>query len=438
MIHSRKQYFSSFLIALLVILLIAGCEVVKNIESGFGINPSTPSETSTPTIEPLLIPTGTLPVKRSELTLTLWVPPQFDPVEGNPPGILLLHRVEAFENENPGLKVEIRVKSLTGNGSLLSSLATTTAAAPQALPGLILLNRSDFENAALKGLIFPIASRTAEYNTPDWYPFVNDLASFQGVQYGLPIFADPMVMAYRTQLISFPPKTWQEISTQDNVVVANLNNPKAVIPLAVYLTSGGKLVNDDGKAILEPDPLTRTYQFFFNASNSNAFPSWLIDLKTDEEVWNAFSQDQGVLALVWASQVLQKPLDNTSITTIPGSPSESIGFVDGWLLCVTNPTAEHSKFDLQLADYLLEPDFLAQWTEASGYLPAQRSVLAKWTDQTLVEKLSSIADHSIVSPSNEIQQQLSPILDQYVISLVRRQISPMQAVTETLSKLEGK
>jgi hypothetical protein len=245
-------------------------------------------------------------------------------------------------------------------------------------------------------------------------------------------------MAYRNQLIAFPPKTWQEISNQDNVVVTNLNNPKAVIPLAVYLALGGKLLNDEGKAILEPDPLTRTYQFFFNASNSNAFPGWLVDLQSDEEAWSAFSQDQGVLALVWVSQVLQKPLDNTSITTLPGSPSDSIGFVDGWLLCVTNPTADHSRFDLQLADYLLEPDFLAQWTEASGYLPAQRSVLAKWADQTFVELLSTIADHSIVSPSNEIQQQLSPILDQYVISLVRRQISPMQAVTETLSKLEGK
>jgi hypothetical protein len=107
------------------------------------------------------------------------------------------------------------------------------------------------------------------------------------------------------------------------------------------------------------------------------------------------------------------------------------------MLCITNPTAEHSKYDLLLADYLLEPEFLARWSETAGYLPAQRSVLALWNDQAMTETLTLAADQSVSVPNNEVQQLLGSILNQYTISLVRGQTSPMQAVTDTLTNLEN-
>jgi maltose-binding protein MalE len=107
------------------------------------------------------------------------------------------------------------------------------------------------------------------------------------------------------------------------------------------------------------------------------------------------------------------------------------------MLCITNPTTENAKYDLLLADYLLEPDFLARWSETSGYLPAQRSVLAQWNDQSVAETLTLAADQAVPVPNNEVQQMLGSILNQYAISLVRRQTSPMQAVTDTLTNLEN-
>lgn len=437
-IPKRNIFIGIILSAILVVLMVAGCDAISRVESILGMTTSPVSLTTNPTEVTLQPPSETPPPEQPrELTIILWVPPQFAPTEENPGGTVLVERLATFEQENPGLKVEVRVKSLEGNGGLLASLGTTTAAAPEALPGLVLLNRSDLETAALKGLIFPITSRAYEYNTPDYFPFIREITSYQGIQYGLPLFFDPLVMAYNSRLIAFPPSTWSELIAQGDTVLLNLNDPMAPIPFTIYLSNGGTLLTEDGAPVLDPDPLTRTYQFFFNGANADVFPAWLSDLQTDNETWDAYTKGQGIYTLAWASLALRNPVDNTAITTTPTNPSFPIALVDGWMLCITNPTTENSKYDLLLADYLLEPDFLARWSETSGYLPAQRSVLAQWTDQSVAETLALAADQAVPVPNNEVQQMLGSILNQYAISLVRRQTSPMQAVTDTLINLEN-
>ena len=366
----------------------------------------------------------------------LWVPPQFEPVEDNPAGALLLSRLHAFEKAYPDLKVEVRVKSISGEGSLLNSLAATSYAAPDALPGLILLNRSDMETAALKTLIFPIPSRTAEYKSEDWFAFTENLVSFQGVQFGLPLFADPLVMAYSKQTVAYPPISWQDILNQQNPMVVDLNDRAAIFPYSIYLSAGGEITNEKGDPILDPDALTRTYQTIFTGASSNIFPTWLADFQSAGEVENAFLQGQGPYALLWASQVLRSSSENISIAPVPGNPAT--GFVDGWMLCITNPTGDYSRYNMMLADFLLDPDFLAQWSESAGYIPMQRSVLAEWQNKELAGRIDAAAEFGVVIPSNQVLQQAGSILNRYSISLVRRQTSPMQAVLDSLDALEVK
>jgi multiple sugar transport system substrate-binding protein len=434
----KSQLVVKFCIIIgILVLSITGCSVISQIESG--LREATPSETEVSTLEtPSLQIQNTPQVNNQVRTLILWVPPQFEPSETNPAGLMLDKRLRDFEAVHPDLKVELRVKNLTGESSLLNSLAATAAAAPEALPGLILLNRTDMEVAALKSLIFPIPSRAAEYNSPDWFSFTTDMATTQGVQYGLPLFADPFVMAYSTKTVSFPPATWQEVSSQASPMAVNLDDPSALLPFAIYLSVGGTLTDKAGKTILDPDALTRTYQVIFNGSDTNAFPTWLVDLRSPDGAWEALQQGQATYALTWASQALRGTEDGFSFSPIPGSSTIPVGFVDGWLLCITNPTAELSTYDFLLADYLIEPEFLARWSKISGYIPAQRTVLDKWQNISIAETLAKVADQSLVIPDIRVQQTTGKILSQFTLSLIRRQTSPMQAVVDSLSALEVK
>jgi ABC-type glycerol-3-phosphate transport system substrate-binding protein len=411
--------------------------MIRRIETGFSQDSA--ETLTTPTLTPDFMeqPVLATPTAATETTtLIFWVPPQLEPIQSNPAGMLLSDRLKDFESSHPDLKVELRVKAMSGESSLLNSLSVTTAVAPLSLPGLILLDRSDMETAALKNLIFPIPNRTAEYATSDWLPFTDSLSSVQGTQFGLPLFADPLVMVYRRQMVAFPPATWQELVNQPNPVVFNLGDPSAAIPYSIYLSSGGRLVNEEGQAVLEPDALTRTYQTLFNGSSANVFPTWLAEVQSPEAVWDAFQKGQSTYALVWGSQSLQNPVENMAVSPIPGN--SMIGFVNGWLLCFTNPANELSRNYQILAEYLLEPDFLAKWSESAGYLPVQRSILAEWQDQELASMFASAAEQLIVLPPNEIRHQTGSLLNSYGTSLIRRQTSPMQAVLDTLDALEVK
>jgi len=79
--------------------------------------------------------------------LILWLPPEFDPHSGTPAGDLLNERLDAFINAHPGLTIEVRIKAVNGPGGLLDSLATTSAAAPAAIPSLVALPRGELETA---------------------------------------------------------------------------------------------------------------------------------------------------------------------------------------------------------------------------------------------------------------------------------------------------
>lgn len=120
-------------IACILVLSITGCSVISQIKSG--LMGSTPTETPVMTPEATLQPIQDTPQVNDQVrTLILWVPPQFAPVESNPAGLMLEKRLRDFEVVHPDLKVELRVKDLSGESSLLNSLAATAAAAPEALP----------------------------------------------------------------------------------------------------------------------------------------------------------------------------------------------------------------------------------------------------------------------------------------------------------------
>jgi hypothetical protein len=108
----KKLILKAILLIILFTLSITGCEVVRQIESGFGIGQNQPLPTASPTVEPTLAPVDIPPLQDDQSkTLMLWVPPQFEPVENNPAGMVLLTRLHAFEEAHPDLKVEVRVRA---------------------------------------------------------------------------------------------------------------------------------------------------------------------------------------------------------------------------------------------------------------------------------------------------------------------------------------
>jgi multiple sugar transport system substrate-binding protein len=436
-LHKRKILFTSLSVGILVCFL-AGCALLDQ----FGPSSQATQSVLEPQEPATSPPVNDSPKATSNPTaqsnnLVIWLPPQFDPEDQTAAGSILKARLELFNNENPELNVAVRIKTVNGQGGLLDSLAAASAAAPAALPALILLSKSDFETAALKGLIFPVTSLTQTLKGDDWFAFAESLSTIQGVQYGIPLAGDPLVLAYDQHQIAFPPKTWQEMSQQSSIVTFPAADPASVLSMVMYQSSGGKFEDTDGKISLQADKLNLVYQIIYNGSFSGAFPYWIADFSTFDQSLNSFTEGYSGLTIVWASRVLRTPSENISIAPLPSFSSDLFTITDGWLLCLPNPTIEGSSDALKLAEYLMDPGFQQKWTEAAGLIPARRSVLANWSDQDLASTLFSIAESAQTLPENENVFRLGSILQESMTALIRQQTSPTQATDQTLQKILG-
>jgi multiple sugar transport system substrate-binding protein len=170
-----------FLIAILCGFL-TGCGMGP---SSAPTQPMEPSVTSQPIpVTPTVTPEPGLNTLQK---LTIWIPAQFDPKTKSPAAITLVNAISEFENNNPGVTVEIRVKAESGPSGLMETLGLAAKAAPDAMPSLVLLSRSQMEDASSKKIIFPYEGLTTTLKETDWYPFAQELATIQGDMYGIPL-----------------------------------------------------------------------------------------------------------------------------------------------------------------------------------------------------------------------------------------------------------
>jgi ABC-type glycerol-3-phosphate transport system substrate-binding protein len=143
--------------------------------------PSEPLPTAALTSTPAIVPATPTP---GPTILRIWLPPQFDPSLDSPASRLLQEQLDAFVEQHPGVRIEVRIKALDGPGGLLDALSAANSAAPLALPDLILLPRAHLETAASK-VINPFDGLSI-LNSDDWYDYAKQLARLQDNTFGLP------------------------------------------------------------------------------------------------------------------------------------------------------------------------------------------------------------------------------------------------------------
>lgn len=369
--------------------------------------------------------------------LTIWVPPELDPDLDTEASVLFTNRLQLFSDLNGGLSINVRVKAASGIGGLLDALTATSAAAPDALPDLIALSRPDLETAALKELIFEVDGLTEIPDDADWYGFTRDMALLQGGTFGLPFAADSMVLVYRPASIPEFPGSWSGLFETESVLAFAAESDQAIFPLALYESAGGSVQDNQRRPMLAVDPLTEVFRLFEEGVQTGTFPDWLSQYQTTGQVWTAFREGQTSLAVINLSDFLQElPADSSIAPLFPVSESAvSLGTGMSW--AVSTPDENRQPFAVELAEFLVEPEYLGEWTAAAGYIPTRPSSLDAWQDQSLRTIVSQVALMTRLRPSNDIISSLGPILREGTRQILLDLVDPAQAAQVAVESLEG-
>lgn len=397
----------------------------------------TPSETPPALGEATATPGVTPLAPGTPVTLTIWVPPQFDPGSGQPAGNLFKARLDQFSEQHPGVTIQVRLKALAGAGGLLESLSVTSAAAPGALPDLIILSREDLEIAALKGLLTPLDGLTQAPDDPDWYNFARRMGLLQGTDFGLPLAGDALVLLYRPAQAPGLTSEWPAILRQPVPLSFPAADPNALLTLALYQSAGGPVVDTQRRPTLSSDALAQVLELYRDGSKAGVMPGWLTQLESDAQAWEAYQDGRSQMVVTWISRYLADLPADTMALPLPSLGEQPFTLASGWLLAIPSGHPERRELDVALAEWLVGSEFLGKWTAAAGYLPPRPTSLAVWPSQSLGSLISQVVLAAQVRPTNDVLAALGPVLDDAVQQVLTGQTDPARAAQTAADKLKN-
>ncbi len=424
-------------LAFIALLTAGACNVLEQIQLPFltpDAQPTTPTPApQTPTPQP---PEAATPTPQPSIpqSLTLWLPPDFDPSSGSPAALILSNRLLDFTQET-GIEIEVRLKAASGPGSTLEALTAAAAAAPLALPGVTALSRPDLENAAIKGLVYPLDGASTLIDDPDWYEYARQLAMVQGVTFGLPFAGDSLVIVYRPALVIEPPLTWEAIMRLGQPVAFAAGSSQSMLTIAQYRSHGGVVEDAQRRPALDAGSLTEVLQMYASAVQSAIFPTWLTDFETEQQAWAAFEEGRVNAVITWNSYYLKNRIPDGAIAALPVSGPNPVTLAAGWSWAVTDPLPERRAYSVQLAEWLSDPTFLAAWTEAAGSLPTRPSSLTAWRDPGMRTILGQSALTAEARPSNDLLISLGPVLKEAVTQVIENAADPALVAEQAAQQL---
>jgi ABC-type glycerol-3-phosphate transport system substrate-binding protein len=318
----------------------------------------------------------------------------------------------------------------------LDSLTATSAAAPQSLPDLIALSRPDMEMAALKGLIFPLERFTEIPDDSNWYAFTREMALLQGSTFGLPFAADSLAIVYRPANVPGFTGVFADLVETQNQLTFPAGSDLSIYQLALYLSEGGQVQDNQRRPKLDVDPLTNVFRLMQEGVGGGVFSPEFIDFQNDNQVWDTFRDGQTHMVVTWVSNYLQNGPADARLIPLLSNADNPITIGTGMSWSVATPNESRQQLAVELAEYLVAPDYLHAWSLAAGYIPSRPSAMENWPDQGLRAIISQIALTTYLHPSNDIMTSIGPVLREGTIQVLRDMMDPSQAASVAVETLE--
>ena len=403
----------------------AGCASLEPLLSS--LTPPTPvptrTEPATPTLPPVAPESATPEPDTS--SLRIWLPAEFDPTAENAAAELLAERLRKFESQHSDLEIEVRIKTAGTEGEILKALSVTSAAAPGVLPDLVLLSRSDLEMAALSGLLHPIDGLSTSLDDPNWYSYAQQLAYIQNTGYGLPFLGDTLVLVYYPELGQIV--TWEDVLASEGDIVFPAGNPQALVGLSLYASAGGEILDAQGLPMLDQQTLIRVLTLVQDGVSREVFPPSLENVTNEAQSLQIYRTGSANKAIVW--YLSYRPAEDGAITPLPGIGEVPFSYATGWVWALAGSEPENQQLAVQLAEFLVAEDFIAEWTRATGYLPTRPSIVEEGD-----RALTAIIESAHPIPSRDVLAVLGPLMQEALIRVLNGE-QPEDVAASIVEKL---
>ncbi len=440
-------------ILFLAIAMLAGCSgenildavfPTRNAQAAEPINEEGTSVTATtqaaatensPTPQPTTQETQPFTVDQSELLI--WIPEEFSTLTDSEASLILQQRIEDFERQNPGTVVTVRVKASNGTSGILDSLKNTQQAASAALPQIVLLSQTDMQEAADQQLILPVQEFIQTSDPKDFYSYAYEISSQDGILFGFPFVGDALVGIMSTEITPSELITWDDLRSHNAPLYFAANYPQARLFVSQYLSSGGILADEQGHAVIDEESMQTVLAVFDQNLRSKTFLSGFSSLNTSEDVWNTFVSGESQWVINWASKALKSDVEELKIFQLPSLGNEPYVSATGWVWSIVNIDTGIPEIGPQFIEYLSDPAFLADYSQAAGYLPVMPNSLSLYEEDGSLNQISNILIAAHTFPENDLILEIGPIFRDATLAVLNQTSTIEEIIATAQQQLEA-
>lgn len=371
-------------------------------------------------------------------TITIWIPTFLSPFENTPEGMLLAERLTAYEERNPDISLQIRIKDEDGPAGIFQSLSAASVAAPSALPDLVVLDPFSLKDAGLKELIVPINNLYETPTLPAWYQHAIDSVQSGDSFFGIPFVSSADVFAYRQEAFENPPLGWTDLLAGTETFLFPGGDKEAAFTLAQYLSLDGQIVDVEGQASLETSTLREILDFYLTSKENGLLPLSSLQYLTSNQTWTVL-QGIGVSSAIMPLGVFLEQSEDDTFSAQPLPTSDGDGIVltrtYSWSIVATETDAQIRA--AELIDWLIKPEFLGTWAHTLGMLPATSAALSYWPSMETTAVVNQLVRVAVPFPDAEIVVTIGPALQNAIEEVLFNRSTPNAAALKAVEQVSS-
>ncbi len=400
-----------------------------------GVTP-TPPATNLPAPTPTPTASGGAPLS----DLVIWWPAEVMPATGSDAEDELLSQLEGFRQAND-LSSLLRVKRLSGPGSIMSTLRTAGSVAPGALPDLVLLTNETLVTAAGTGLIQPLPNPAAAELAAGLYDGIQTLGVVDGEVFGIPYLLTVQHAAYLATEFEAPPETFQAVlgSGQPFALAAGHETLASDALLIQYAAGGGHATDAAGEPLVNENPLREMLTFYATAVEDGQLAPEAAALTRPADAWALLTGGTVALAQVDSSTYLRHPdpAARFAAAALPTANGSAATTVDAWLWALTTADPVRQARALEYLAWVLDADHHAAYSQAALCLPSQPAALQAWADPDYAALIARLITATSLVLPERVNSTTTAAIQAAWTSVIAGEHTPAQAAETAAQEVNG-
>nr|WP_232345215.1 ABC transporter substrate-binding protein [Paenactinomyces guangxiensis] len=362
--------------------------------------------------------------------------------------------VEEFEKKHPNIDVEFKeMPSDTGqNHNQLVTMFSSKSSEIDVFD-LDVIWPAEFAQA---GYLQPLDRyiEKDKINMGDYIPGAVDAAKINGQQYALPKYVDAGLLFYRKDLISEPPKTWDDLikiakeakrggKAQYGYLMQGKQYEGLVCNFIEFISSyGGKILDENGSVVINSPEAVKGLNKMIEVAKSDFVPG-NVSTFTEPESHTAFIEGQSAMIRNWPYQyaLAQDPkqskiVGKVEVASLPAGDKGTSATLGGWMVGM-NKYSKHKKEAWEFLKFMAGPEGQKISAIKGGKAP---TFLPLYDDEAVKKASPLFANKDFVNGvSSAVPRPVSPIYPKIsdVIQIeVSKAITGKQSAEDTIKNIE--